>query len=155
MRCTSANPPASCMRPATASSTSGPIVIGGTKWPSITSTWITRAPASITSATCAPSRAKSAERIDGATCRAPNRSRAVIGPSHRAQHRVAAVLAEHVLGGAHPGDRLMLPAVGALRDQLVAAQAVHAPETARQLRGPQPGLAATRAGGPLEGLLPR
>ncbi len=42
-------------------------MIGGTKWPSITSTWITRAPASITSATWLPSRAKSAERIDGAT----------------------------------------------------------------------------------------
>ena len=36
----------------------------------MTSTWITRAPASITSATCAPSAAKSAERIDGATRRA-------------------------------------------------------------------------------------
>ena len=44
-----------------------PKVIGGTKWPSITSTWITRAPASRTSSTCAPSRAKSADRIDGAT----------------------------------------------------------------------------------------
>ena len=50
--------------------TSGPIVIGGTKWPSITSKWITRAPASITSSTWAPSLPKSAERIDGATRRA-------------------------------------------------------------------------------------
>ena len=49
--------------------TSGPIVIGGTKWPSITSTWMTRAPASMTSATCEPSFEKSAERIDGATRR--------------------------------------------------------------------------------------
>ena len=47
----------------------GPKVIGGTKCPSITSTWITRAPAASTSATCAPRRAKSADRIDGATRR--------------------------------------------------------------------------------------
>jgi hypothetical protein len=33
----------------------------------MTSTWITRAPASITSATWEPSLEKSAERIDGAT----------------------------------------------------------------------------------------
>ena len=33
---------------AIASTTSGPIVIGGTKWPSITSTWMTGAPASST-----------------------------------------------------------------------------------------------------------
>src|SRR3954454_5618506 len=68
MRCTSAKPPASWICPAIASSTSGPIVIGGTKWPSMTSMWMTRAPASITLATCSPSRAKSAERIEGATC---------------------------------------------------------------------------------------
>ena len=42
-------------------------MIGGTKCPSITSTWITRAPAARTSSTCAPSREKSADRIDGAT----------------------------------------------------------------------------------------
>ena len=62
-------PPASWTWSAIAPAISGPIVIGGTKWPSMTSTWITRAPASITSATCAPSRAKSAERIEGATRR--------------------------------------------------------------------------------------
>ena len=56
------------------STTSGPTVIGGTKCPSITSTWITCAPASSTSPTCSRSRAKSADRIDGATCtpRAPS-----------------------------------------------------------------------------------
>jgi hypothetical protein len=42
-------------------------VIGGTKCPSITSTWITRAPAAITSSTCDPRLAKSADKIDGAT----------------------------------------------------------------------------------------
>ena len=40
---------------------------GGTKWPSMTSTWIVRAPASSTAPTCSPRRAKSAARIDGAT----------------------------------------------------------------------------------------
>src|SRR5947209_13371157 len=39
----------------------------GTKWPSITSTWMRSAPAFSASATCAPSRAKSADRIDGAS----------------------------------------------------------------------------------------
>src|SRR3954469_18181522 len=74
MRCTSAKPPASWIWPAIASSTSGPIVIGGTKWPSITSMWMTRAPASMTLATCSPRRAKSAERIEGATCGRANSS---------------------------------------------------------------------------------
>ena len=55
-------------------------MIGGTKWPSITSTWITRAPASITSATWAPSCEKSAERIDGATWRSPEE----VAGGHRA-----------------------------------------------------------------------
>jgi hypothetical protein len=38
------------------STITGPIVIGGTKWPSITSTWIARAPASMTVSSCSPSR---------------------------------------------------------------------------------------------------
>src|SRR3954463_8359122 len=114
---------------------------------------MTRAPASITSATCAPRRAKSADRIDGATWRSPKRSRALIGRLHRGQHRVTAVLAEHVLGGAHADDRLVLAAVGALRDQLVAPQAVDAPVAAGELGRAKPRLAAARACGPLESLL--
>ena len=43
-------------------------------------------------------------------------------------------LAGHVLGGAHAGDRLVLAAVGALRDELEAAQTVHAAEAAGQLQ---------------------
>ena len=43
------------------------MLIGGTKWPSMTSTWIVRAPASSTASTCSPRRAKSAARIEGAT----------------------------------------------------------------------------------------
>src|SRR3954451_4642180 len=62
-------PPASCTWSRMPSTISGPIVIGGTKWPSITSTWITRAPASMTACTCSSSRPKSADRIDGATRR--------------------------------------------------------------------------------------
>src|SRR5712691_4322506 len=42
------------------------MVIGGTKWPSITSTWIQSAPAAVTARTSSASRPKSAERIDGA-----------------------------------------------------------------------------------------
>src|SRR4051794_21770366 len=69
IRCTSMKPPASCTWSRMPSTIKGPIVIGGTKWPSITSTWITRAPASMTVWTCSPSRPKSADRIDGATRR--------------------------------------------------------------------------------------
>ena len=60
-------PPTSWTWPASASTTGGPMLSGGTKWPSMTSTWIVRAPASSTVATCSPRRAKSAARIDGAT----------------------------------------------------------------------------------------
>src|SRR5215212_7842371 len=49
-----------------ARTTSGPIVMFGTKCPSITSTWIQSPPAWSTARTSSPSRAKSAERIEGA-----------------------------------------------------------------------------------------
>ena len=39
----------------------------GTKWPSMMSTWMVRAPASSTSPTCSDRRPKSAARIEGAT----------------------------------------------------------------------------------------
>src|SRR5215204_1097501 len=141
------------------------MVIGGTRWPSITSTWMTRAPAAITSATCAPRREKSAERTEGATWRPPKSSRgdaasgdlsvaASIGRSDGTKHRVAAMLAEQVLRRAHANDRLVLTAVAALRDELVAAQAVDAAIAAGQLRGPKPRLAATRAGGALQRRVP-
>src|SRR3954447_10114359 len=78
IRWTSRTPPALCTWSRRASTMSAPIVIGGTKWPSITSTWITRAPASMTSRTWSPRRAKSAERIDGAT-RVSDMSSAPIG----------------------------------------------------------------------------
>ena len=48
-----------------ASTTSGPMVMLGTKRPSITSTWIRSAPACSTSAICCPRHRKSAERIEG------------------------------------------------------------------------------------------
>ena len=46
--------------------TGGPNVMFGTKCPSITSRWIQSAPAASTVATSSPSRAKSADRIEGA-----------------------------------------------------------------------------------------
>lgn len=58
---------------------------------------------------------------------------------------MAAALALHVLGAAHPADRPVLAAVRALRDQFEPAEAVDADEPPRQLRGTQPGLSATRA----------
>src|SRR5580704_2523053 len=45
---------------------SGPMEMLGTKWPSMTSTWIQSAPAASTARTSSPSLAKSAARIDGA-----------------------------------------------------------------------------------------
>src|SRR4051812_689827 len=98
---------------------------------------MTRAPAAMTSSTCAPRREKSAERIEGATWRPPKSSRAgaavddfsvaaSIGLLDGAKHRVAAMLAEQVLVRAHANDRLVLAAVRALGNELVAPQAVHA-----------------------------
>src|SRR5215831_11544752 len=51
----------------TASTTTGPIVMFGTKRPSITSTWIQSPPAASTACTSSASRPKSADKIDGAT----------------------------------------------------------------------------------------
>src|SRR5438105_6812207 len=45
----------------------GPNVRFGTKWPSITSTWTQSAPPASAAATASPRRAKSAERMDGAS----------------------------------------------------------------------------------------
>src|SRR4029453_17175645 len=50
----------------TARVTSGPMVMEGTKCPSITSTWIQSAPAAVTAATSSEMRPKSAERMEGA-----------------------------------------------------------------------------------------
>src|SRR5829696_10127775 len=74
IRCTSSAPPRPCTRSRSASTISAPIEMGGTKWPSITSTWITRAPASMTASTWSPRRTKSAARIDGATRTSESRS---------------------------------------------------------------------------------
>src|SRR6186713_3260343 len=46
--------------------TGGPIVRLGTKWPSITSTWIQSAPAASIARISSPRRAKSADNIEGA-----------------------------------------------------------------------------------------
>ena len=61
------------------------------------------------------------------------------------EHRAATGLAVHVLGVAHPGDRLVLAAIGALGDELEAAEAVDAAKPARQLGRAQPGLTAVGA----------
>src|SRR6185503_12813999 len=79
IRCTSTIPPASCTCSWIDRATRSPIVIGGTKWPSMTSTWMTRAPEAITVSTCSLRRAKSALRIDGATCGEARSSLALTG----------------------------------------------------------------------------
>jgi hypothetical protein len=66
---------------------------------------------------------------------------------------VAAVLALHVLGPAHPGDGLVLAAIRALGDELEALQAVDADEPPGELGGSQPGLTAAGAGGAPQGSL--
>src|SRR3954452_273742 len=73
--------------------------------------------------------------------------------SDGAKHRMPALLALHVLGAGEAADRPMLPAVGALRDELEPPQAEDADEAAGKLRGAQPGLAAARAVRALEGAL--
>src|SRR5215470_14301394 len=50
-----------------ACSTIGPMVMLGTKRPSMTSTWIQSAPAASTARTSSPSRVKSADSTEGAT----------------------------------------------------------------------------------------
>src|SRR5262249_3244078 len=50
----------------TASTTNGPIVRFGTKWPSIISTWSQSAPASSTARICSPRQVKSDDSIEGA-----------------------------------------------------------------------------------------
>src|SRR5208282_1161491 len=54
--------------------TGGPMVRFGTKCPSMISTWMTLPPPSAAACTCSPSRAKSAERIDGASSIKPELS---------------------------------------------------------------------------------
>ena len=64
IRCTS-NGRSVCGR--MAATTAGPMVRFGTNRPSMTSTWMESAPAAVVSRTTSPKRAKSAERIDGAS----------------------------------------------------------------------------------------
>src|SRR5579884_1904299 len=74
IRCTSRKPPWRWTIGEIDCSTIGPIVTGSTKWPSPTSKWKTRQPASHSSSICAPSRAKSAAYSDGSTSKARIRS---------------------------------------------------------------------------------
>src|SRR5579862_5804771 len=122
-----------------------PKVIGGTKCPSMTSTWMTRAPAASTAPTCSPSRAKSAARIDGATWR-PVRLRGI--RLDRSEHAALAVVAGDDRRARHADDGGMLAAVRAHRHELVPLQAVHAAIATRDGGGPQPRLAASRTGRP-------
>src|SRR5918999_3899958 len=65
IRWQSRTPPRSRTRGAIERRTTGPIVTGGTKWPSPTSKWKTRAPASSRRSSCSPRRRKSAAYSDG------------------------------------------------------------------------------------------
>src|SRR6478672_6518634 len=160
IRWTSISAPASCTWSASALTISAPNVIGGTKCPSMTSTWITLAPAPSTSATCSPSRAKSADRIDGATWRSRRISLRVgtaasgfaltrlvsrIGALDGFQHAALAVVARDDRRARHAHDRRMLAAVRADRDELIAPQAVNAAVAAWHRRRTEPRLAASGA----------
>src|SRR5579864_9693686 len=63
IRCTSSGKRVALLNDATMGT---PMEILGTKWPSITSTWITAAPADSTARTCSPKTAKFAAKMDGA-----------------------------------------------------------------------------------------
>src|SRR5579883_3450208 len=80
-----------CLR--SAFTTTGPIVRLGTKWLSITSTWIQSAPAASIASTSAPRAEKSALRIDGAM-----RTGFCMGSGSRSGRRVPALAAERVGG---------------------------------------------------------
>src|SRR5918998_2877077 len=123
-----------------AATTIGPKVIGGTKWPSMTSQWMTRAPASMMSRTWTARSAKSADRIEGATWRSARGTW-----SDLPEHGCLAGVAGQDRGLRHAHDRRMLAAIGAQRAQLEAVQAVHAAIAPGQVRRPQPRLLAVRA----------
>src|SRR5689334_9256061 len=112
----------------------------------MTSTWIKRAPASSTAATCSPSRAKSAARIEGAMWRPPRISCLVIAArrSDRREHAPLAVHAGELRSRRHAHDRGMLAAVRADRHELEAMQAVDAAVAPGHVRRAQPGLVAGR-----------
>src|SRR5689334_14830715 len=94
--------------------TCGPIDSGGTKWPSMLATWMTRAPASTTSWTWAPRRAKSAARMLGAMRRGLGMT---CGRADYAldldEHRAATVIADRGRRRGHPDDGAVLAAVRA------------------------------------------
>src|SRR6185312_917102 len=147
MRCTSRMPPTSWTRSARAETTIAPKVMGGTKWPSMTSTWMTRAPTARSSETWEPSLAKSADRIDGATRRSRSRAACAGGvtlvpraPLDLLEHAALAVVALDDRRAGHPHDRGVLAAVRTDRDQLIATHAVDAAVVARHGGGPQPRL---------------
>ena len=101
-----------------------PIVIGGTKWPSITSTWIDRR-AGVDHRRDLLAQAREVGREDR------GRDAVEAAPSDRLEHRAPAVVAHVERGVGHPHDRGVLAAVRAHREQLEAVQAVHAAVAAR------------------------
>src|SRR5450755_2806266 len=145
--CTSRIPPTSWTRSASAATITAPNVIGGPKWPSTTSVGITRALAASTSSTGDPSRAKLADRIEGATrrCRSKLAGWSPDTPSHRLEHAPVAVVAGHHRGARHTHDGRVLAAVGANRGELIALQAVDAAVATGHRGGTQPRLTAAGA----------
>ena len=91
--------------------TAGPMVRLGTKCPSITSTWIQSAPASSIARTSSPSRAKSADRIEGAMRTGCCTDEVLTVPESRGKERarlIPALLAaspRHHAPGPHPTSR--------------------------------------------------
>src|SRR5262245_28646804 len=89
-----------------ACTTSGPMVMFGTKCPSITSTWIQSQPASSMARTSSPSRAKSAERMDGAMIMSLGAERSAIRASFMtgqvwpARHRLTSCCSANRLSSA-------------------------------------------------------
>src|SRR3954471_12608739 len=96
-------------------STCGPIDSGGTKWPSMMSTWMTRAPASTTSATWAPRRGEAGaggvgggeggrEDARGDAARLGHGETAGTYRLYLDEHRAATVIADRGRRRGHPHD---------------------------------------------------
>ena len=125
--------------PASASTTGGPMLSAGTKWPSMTSTWIVARARGEHGADLLAQAREVGREDRGRDARGRGR------PSDRLEHRAPAVVAGVERGARHPHDRRVLAAVRAHRGELEAAQAVHAAVAPGQVRGAQPRLVAGRA----------
>ena len=124
MRWQSRMPPRACTSSLSDATISGPIVIGGTKWPSIDVDVDHLAPASITVVTCSASREKSQARSEGAISprdRAQSPPRRRVRPSSRRRTRGTARPTD--VAAPSPSGARTTPAAAARRARDLAGRA--------------------------------